>query len=153
MRKGVSFFLIFFIGAIWLFIGACAGLSPENQLRTSHFRILTGLVVDSSGQPVKQAQITTDPPTSNMFTDDLGKFLITNLSEGVYTIQTVKQGFNLNSAVIAIKGLGPFHVDVQLNKRVSANAGEQEKLLPQSNNNGNHEKKGIEEGSSWWPTK
>lgn len=153
MRKGMISFLTFFICTIWLFIGAC--ISPVNQLRTIPFRTLTGVVVDNGGQPVKQAIVTTDPPTSTLLTDDLGKFLITSLSEGVYTIQTAKQGFAINSAVIAIKGLGPFHVDVQLNKRVtaSAGAGEQEKLLPQSNRKGSNDKKGIEEGSSWWPEK
>jgi hypothetical protein len=136
---------------VWLFIGAC--ISPVNQLRTIPFRTLTGMVIDNSGQPVKQAIVTTDPPTSTLLTDDLGKFLITSLPEGVYTIQISKQGFAINSAVIAIKGLGPFHVDVQMVKRVTASgAGEQEKLLPQSNDKGNHDKKAVEEGSSWWPT-
>jgi len=151
MKKRLSSFLTFFICTIWLFTSAC--ISPVNQLRTIPFRTLTGLVVDNSGQPVKQAIVTTDPPTSTLLTDDLGKFLITSLPEGVYTVQTAKQGFAINSSIIAIKGLGPFHVDVQLTTRVSAIAGEQEKFSPQNTNRGNNEKKGMDEGSSWWPQK
>ncbi|MEW5800816.1 MAG: carboxypeptidase-like regulatory domain-containing protein [bacterium] len=150
MRKRMRSFVVFSTCAAWLLLCAC--ISPVNQLRTIPFRTLTGMVVDNSGQPVKQAIVTTDPPTSTLLTDDLGKFLLTSLPEGVYTIQTVKQGFAINSAVIAIKGLGPFHIDVQLNKRVSAGPGEKERLLPQTRGRENSEKKEKEEGSSWWPT-
>ena len=149
MRKGMICFLTFFLCSILVFFCAC--ISPVSQLRTIPFRTMTGLVVDNSGTPVKQAVITTDPPTSTLLTDDLGKFIITSLPEGVYTLQTAKQGFAINSAVIAIKGLGPFHIDIQMAKRVSTTFGEQEKVLPQTRSK-DQEKK-SEEGSSWWPTK
>lgn len=129
-------------------------MTPASQLRTIPFRTLTGLVVDTSGQPVKQATVTTDPPTSTIMTDELGKFLITSLPEGIYTIQVIKQGFAINSAVIAIKGIGPFHTDIQMIKRAVSPAGEQDKLLPQTQGKENSDKKDKdkEEGASWWPT-
>lgn len=142
MRK--KSFLIFFMGTLWLFFCACV---PGNQLRTIPCRTLTGLVVDGNGQAVKQATVTTDPPTSTILTDDLGKFLITNLPEGIYSVQVAKQGFAINSALIAIKGLGPVHTDIQLTKRVPPM--EQEKLLPKIQN----KEKEKEEGASWWPAR
>jgi|GEM_PF-5337429 len=149
MRRAVSSWLIFLLCAPCLFFCAC--IAPTNQLRTIPFRTLIGTVVDNNGQPVKQATVTTDPPTSTVLTDDLGKFIITSLAEGTYTIQVSKQGFAINSAVIAIKGLGPFHADIQLTKRVLSTAPEQEKLIPQTQ--GGNSRKEKEEGASWWPTK
>lgn len=151
MKRATGSFLPFFLCTIWLFFCAC--ITPTSQLRTIPFRTLTGLVVDTSGKPVKQAMVSTDPPTSTIMTDELGKFLITSLSEGVYTIQIFKQGFAINSAVIAIKGVGPFHADVQLTKRAVSPAREQDKLLPQTQDTENSNNKDKEEGASWWPTK
>lgn len=116
LRKSYSF-LLFCMCALMLFMCACV---PASQIAKMPFRTLTGLVVENNGAPLKGVKVTTDPPTSAFLTDDLGKFLITNLSEGMYTIHLVKQGFVSNSTLIAIKGLGAMHVDVQLVKKINA---------------------------------
>ena len=128
MVKRRYLFLLFCICSIMLFMCACI---PSSQIGKMPFRTLTGLVVENNGNPLKGVTITTDPPTSALLTDDLGKFLITNLAEGMYTIHFVKQGFVSNSTLIAIKGLGPMHVDVQLAKKIITSPIEQEKLMPQ----------------------
>jgi len=103
---------------------------PASQIGKMPFRTLTGLVVENNGNPLTGVTVTTEPPTSAFLTDDLGKFLITNLSEGIYTLHFVKQGFVSNTTLIAIKGLGAMHVDVQLVKKIITSPIEQEKLMP-----------------------
>ena len=125
-KKNYSFFPLFICGIV-IFICACV---PYSQIRKMPFRTLTGSVVDSNGIPIKGVAITTDPPTSASLTDNLGKFIITSLPEGTFTLHLVKQGFISNSKLIAIQGWGPIHVDAQLVKKVITSPQEQEKLMP-----------------------
>ena len=127
MLKRSYSFLLFCISWAMILFCACA---PYNQLSKLPFRTLTGLVVENDGKPLKGVTVTSDPPTSALLTDALGKFLITGLPEGTYTIHLVKQGYISNSILIAIKGLGPVHVDAKLEKKIITSPLEQEKLMP-----------------------
>lgn len=138
MPKKNQSFLFFFICAVLLFVCSCV---THSQIRKMPFRTLNGLVVDANGKPLKGVTVTTDPPTSALLTNDLGEFLITGLPEGTYTIHLVKQGFLGNSTLIAVKGFGPIHVDIQLAKKIITSPIEQEKLMPKIHHK--HKEKGT----------
>ena len=65
---------------------------------------LRGTLRDAvSNQPINRANITTDPPTVALITDDAGHFLIDSLAVGNYTVFIKKHGYVYDSVAVAVQ--------------------------------------------------
>ena len=66
----------------------------EDKIETTLFGSLVGTVLTIEDNiAITQATISTNPPTSSLQTDELGRFSIDQIEEGTYTIRAEKEGF------------------------------------------------------------
>lgn len=69
----------------------------EDTINENGFGTLKGTVVKKGeNTPIENAKITTNPPSTTVFTDEDGLFTITDIPSGQYSVQAEKDGF-LNS--------------------------------------------------------
>ncbi len=74
------------------------GISPDL------FGSISGTVLDGqTNAPIGSANVTTSPPTSSIVTDADGKFRMTDVPIGNYSIVVQKSGFAKNTVTIAVK--------------------------------------------------
>ncbi len=67
----------------------------EDTVEPIFYGNISGTVLDADDEtPIQGVAITTTPPTSSIITDDQGKFILTTLTTGTYTISAVKSGYN-----------------------------------------------------------
>jgi TolB protein len=66
----------------------------ETKIDPTLFGSLVGTVLTTEDNiAIAQATISTNPPTSSLQTDELGRFSIDQIEEGTYTIRAEKEGF------------------------------------------------------------
>jgi len=66
----------------------------ENRIGENDFGMIRGtVVVSGSNVPLANVRISTDPVTSTVFTDSIGKFLIENALVGDYAVQAKIDGY------------------------------------------------------------
>jgi len=66
----------------------------EDKIDPQLFGSLVGTVLATEDNiAISQATISTNPPTSSLQTDELGRFVIDQIEEGTYTIRAEKEGF------------------------------------------------------------
>lgn len=76
---------------------------------------ISGKVLDSKdGTVISLANISTDPPTSSMTTDDEGGYLIANVPPGHYTMIARKQGYAESRVNIAVASSQTTTADIHL---------------------------------------
>jgi len=76
----------------------------ESTLLPERYGAIDGQVVDfSTGAPLANAAVTTSPPSSALVTDGNGRFRIDPLLVGNYTITVARDGYQTNTATVAVQ--------------------------------------------------
>jgi hypothetical protein len=65
--------------------------------------IIEGTVTDGTEKPIAGVNIKTTPGTSTITTDSLGKFRISDITPGVFTISAEKLGYTTTTASVTVK--------------------------------------------------
>lgn len=87
-----------------LFLSFILYSCKENTVEPVSYGSISGTVFDSSGiAPMGEVNITTNPPTSSVFTDKTGRFVITNVPTDKYTVTAKKSGFLTTSVSILVE--------------------------------------------------
>ena len=89
-------------------ISACGG---DSDITVSQTGSITGIVVDSGGNPVAKALLQSSPPSSQIFSTLDGKYVLPDVLPGVYVVSAEKIGV----------GNGLANVNVIAGKTVTAN--------------------------------
>jgi hypothetical protein len=76
-----------------------------TQLPEEKFGKIEGIVIDQNGIPVRGATITTNPATSTATTDSLGKFTLSNVIAGSFSITATKDGSTKSQTVSVVASL------------------------------------------------
>ena len=103
----LSFFLILAVS-----LSGC--IMSQSAVRKLPIRTMSGTVTDSNGVPLQGVMITTEPSTSSIATDALGRYSITAVSEGEYVVKANKIGFTPSSITINVRGFEITRADLQL---------------------------------------
>jgi len=91
--------LVILISFLVLF-SAC----KEDTVEPIYYGNISGTVLDADDEtPIQGVAITTTPPTNSLITDDQGKFVLTTLTTGTYTISAVKSGYNKTTANVLVE--------------------------------------------------
>lgn len=95
-----------------LFTTAC----EEDTIEPDVFGSLFGEVVveGSSADPIVDARITTNPPSSTVFSDDLGRFAFENIKAATYTVRVEKDGFVTQLETVTINDNKTTNVVIKL---------------------------------------
>ena len=98
-------------------VGACSEDTTGNDtLDTSS---VTGKVVDSeTGEPIAGALVSTEPATQATTTDSTGKYTISNLIPGAYTVVVEKGGYTTKRASVQVLGNKAATLDVLLTSTI-----------------------------------
>lgn len=93
--------IIIFICAAFLL--TALGCSEENTIDVILYGSVKGKVTDKvSGEPIKDVKITTNPASTTVFTDSLGKFQINKLAIGSYSIQAEASGYSAAFEAVSV---------------------------------------------------
>ncbi len=86
------------------FIIAISGCSQNSTtpIKVSKYGKIIGLVRTVDGVPIQDAEISTTPPSDALVSDVNGRFIITSLTEGVYTINANKKGYKTKSVSVNV---------------------------------------------------
>lgn len=84
-------FIISFLFIILLFAG-CS--KDDNPVNTTTKGTISGKITDQiSGNAISGASITTQPPTTNVTSDNSGNYIIPDVEAGNYTLSVAKNGY------------------------------------------------------------
>jgi len=83
-------------------------------------KTIVGSVIGADGKVVKQASITTEPPTEAVFTDSLGRFIIRGVSVGKYSVRATKSGYAENGVNVNVAGEGVVQADIQIDSETES---------------------------------
>jgi len=87
MKKPMNYLVICCIA---LMLSAC----QETPFEPEVFGSLYGeVLVDVENTPLENVKISTNPPTSSIFTDEAGRFALENVATNAYTIRAEKEGY------------------------------------------------------------
>lgn len=78
--------------------------------------IITGLVIDKNGLPIKGAIVQTAPPTNSVMTSAAG-YKIKDVPTGVYSVTATKEGFTEGSASVNVTNKKITTADIQIFKK------------------------------------
>ncbi len=78
-----------------LFCIACA---------TSQTKVILGAVMDNNNKPIGGAIVSTDPPTSTVATDNLGRYTLRLDKEGTYSVRADILGYLSEPVTVEVKG-------------------------------------------------
>lgn len=88
-------------GTVFLLLFSC----NENKIGENEFGTLKGTVVASgSNIPLPNTRVSTDPVSSTVFTDSLGKYIINDIPVGDYTVEARKDGYLADFEPATING-------------------------------------------------
>lgn len=83
--------LIYFVLLFWLVMMTSC---QEKTFEPEVFGSLFGeVLLDIENTPLENVKISTNPPTSSLFTDEAGRFALENIAANSYTIRAEKDGF------------------------------------------------------------
>jgi len=86
MKKQLTYSILFFL---LVMITSC----QEKTFEPEVFGSLFGeVLLNSDNTPLENVKISTNPPTSSIFTDDAGRFALENVPTNSYTIRAEKDG-------------------------------------------------------------
>ncbi len=95
MKKYITIICATFL----LFIWSCS----EDTIDVVLYGTLTGKVVDKiSGVPLKNVKITTNPATTTVFTDTLGKFSMNRIPVDDYSVQAELPGYSAGFEAVSV---------------------------------------------------
>lgn len=95
MKKYITFIFVTALIMLW----SCSEDTIDVILRGT----LTGKVVDKvTGEPLKSAKITTNPASTTVFSDSLGKFTINQIAVDDYSVQAELAGYASGFEAVAV---------------------------------------------------
>ena len=101
MRVYTSCLAIGLVIACALFWTGC----QEDTIEPKLFGNVFGEVLERDDNvPIEQATVSTNPPTSSVFTDAGGRFVLDNIPEGTYSLRAEKNGFLTQVASVTVFG-------------------------------------------------
>ena len=104
-----------------LFLLSFASLIVFSQGCIITKKAIVGSVVSSEGKVLKQANVTTEPPTESVLTDSYGRFIIRGIPAGKYSIRANKKGYSEAGVSVSVSGENVIQADIQLEKDSSDN--------------------------------
>ena len=103
--------LILYTFSLLLLLLACTSVATPSPT-TGEIR---GTIIDASnGTAIAAANVSTDPPTSAVTTDDKGNFSIPDVLPGKYTVTATKLGYDSASVKVAVAASKATRSDIQL---------------------------------------
>lgn len=103
-------FLGFLLLSVFLWSGC-----QEDTIEPKLFGNIFGEVLDQDDNtPIVQATVSTNPPTSSVFTDAGGRFVLENIPEGTYSLRAENNGFLTQVASVTVFGDQDANVIVRL---------------------------------------
>jgi hypothetical protein len=81
---------------------------------TTQGKIVMGVVMDNNNRPIGGALVTTDPPTSSVATDNLGRYLLRIEKKGIYSIRADILGYVADPVTVEVKGNDITQADIKL---------------------------------------
>lgn len=79
---------------LFLFLTLLFASCQEEKITPQVFGSLVGTVLSTEDNiAIAQATVSTNPPTSSLQTDELGRFTVEQIEAGTYTIRAEKEGF------------------------------------------------------------
>ena len=93
------------------------GCNNDNGITPKHFGTLKGKITDSqTGNPIKDANIQTDPATISVISDSLGEFIISNIDAGPYVISVLKVCYKVGIGEASVIENETISLDIPLTK-------------------------------------
>ena len=106
--------------ALALSVWACDSVEDAPTSTT-----ISGRVIDESGSPIPQAEVTSEPATQTVQTGDDGRFVLDGARFTIsYQLTAVKEGFRNTTEVITPTAVGPNEVTLTLPLQVICTPGE-----------------------------
>ncbi|GAB3819611.1 hypothetical protein GCM10028895_18290 [Pontibacter rugosus] len=100
----------------------CLAACNEDTIEPNGEGILSGQVLDAdSGKPLAAVSIATTPATTAIITDAEGRFRISDITGGDYSITAKKSGYKTESVSVAVKDDKETAVIVQLSTSTEGN--------------------------------
>lgn len=96
-----------------LFLLFCLSFAIKGVSQTSKGSI-SGRVIDRSGAAIKGASIRIQPRDVTTISDELGRFLLSDIAPGIYTISITSAGFSPYSASVTVAGGQTAQLEAQL---------------------------------------
>lgn len=95
----------------------------EDTIKPAVFGSVFGevLLMDEN-IPIEMATISTNPPTSSVFTDEDGRFVFEDIPEGTYSLRAEKSGFLTEVSTVSVFGNRDANVIIRLSKDSLDNA-------------------------------
>lgn len=89
----------------------------EETIEPETFGSVFGEVIEEGGSNlgVLDAKVTTNPPTSSVLTDNLGRFSFEDIETGTYTIRVEKDGYTTELETVTVNDNNPTNVVITLN--------------------------------------
>jgi hypothetical protein len=81
---------------------------------TTQGRVIMGVVMDNNNRPIGGAIVTTDPPTSSVATDNLGRYLLRLEKVGIYSVQANILGYVSDPVTVEVKSKDITQADLKL---------------------------------------
>jgi hypothetical protein len=81
---------------------------------TTQGKVILGAVMDNNNRPISGAMVTTDPPTSSVATDNLGRYLLRLEKEGTYSVRADMLGYVCEPITVRVKGKDITQADIKL---------------------------------------
>lgn len=101
-----------------LFLVSCS----EEKIGESEFGTVTGRVVNADTfEPMENVKIISSPTTSTVFTDETGKFTVSNVKVGEYSFQAQKDGFVAKFEATTVTANNTAEVVFELKKATANN--------------------------------
>ncbi len=76
--------------------------------------VLWGTVIDNNNRPISGAMITTDPPSSSVATDNLGRYLLRLEKVGTYSVTAEMLGYVSEPTLVQTKHGDMTQADIKL---------------------------------------
>src|SRR5207253_5001822 len=90
-----TYFFLFF----YLFIVSCKDTPPVSTPTTGN---ITGMIVDTAGNPIAKALIQSSPPSSQVFSATDGSYRLPDVFPGIFIITAQRSGIGSGTATVNV---------------------------------------------------
>ena len=101
-----------------LFLVSCS----EEKIGESEYGTVTGKVVSADTfEPMENVKILSSPTSSTVFTDETGKFTVSNVKVGEYSFQAQKEGYVAKFEAVSVTANNTSEIVFELSKSTANN--------------------------------
>ncbi|WP_262410495.1 carboxypeptidase-like regulatory domain-containing protein [Flavobacterium johnsoniae] len=94
----------------------------EEKIGESEFGTVTGKVVSADTfEPMENVKILSSPTSSTVFTDETGKFTVSNVKVGEYSFQAQKDGYVAKFEAVTVTANNTSEIVFELSKSTANN--------------------------------